>query len=130
VKALVVDDDPTSRFVLRLALNRILNWSTVEASNGVDALAKLGQQPVDLVFLDLHMPGYDGLQTLAAIRNSSAHAALPVIVVSADNDGEMVTRALALGISDYLLKPLTSVEIAAQVTRITSEAGANLERLA
>lgn len=125
MKALVVDDDPTSRFVLRLALNRILNWSSVEASNGVDALAKLGQQPVDLVFLDLHMPGYDGLQTLAAIRNSPAHAALPVIVVSADNDGEMVTRALALGISDYLLKPLTSVEIAARVTRIISEAGTN-----
>ncbi|MGE0865090.1 MAG: PleD family two-component system response regulator [Vicinamibacterales bacterium] len=130
MKALVVDDDPTSRFVLRLALNRILNWSSVEASNGVDALAKLGQQPVDLVFLDLHMPGYDGLQTLTAIRNSPAHAKLPVIVISADNDGEMVTRALALGISDYLLKPLTSVEIAARVARITSEAGANLERLA
>lgn len=118
MKALLVDDDPTSRFILRLALNRILNWSSVEATNGVDALAKLGQQPVDLVFLDLHMPGYDGLQTLEAIRNSPPHANLPVIVISADNDGAMVSRAAALGISDYLLKPLTSIEIAARVARV------------
>jgi two-component system chemotaxis response regulator CheY len=122
VKALLVDDDPTSRFLLRLALVRILNWTSVEATNGIDALAKLGQQPVDLVFLDLHMPGYDGIQTLEAIRKSPAYARLPVIVVSADNDGEMVSRALALGISDYLVKPLTSIEIAARVARVIGSA--------
>lgn len=122
MKALLVDDDPTSRFLLRLALIRILNWTSVEASNGADALARLRQQPVDLVFLDLHMPGIDGIQTLEAIRRTPAHAGLPVIVVSADNDGEMVSRALALGVSDYLIKPLTPIEIAARVTRVMGKA--------
>ena len=122
MKALLVDDDPTSRFLLRLALIRILNWTSVEASNGADALARLRQQPVDLVFLDLHMPGIDGIQTLEAIRRTPTHASLPVIVVSADNDGEMVARAQALGISDYLIKPLTPIEIAARVTRVMGTA--------
>lgn len=122
MKALLVDDDPTSRFLLRLALVRNLQWKTVEASNGLDALDLLDREPVDLVFLDLHMPRCDGLQTLQAIRKSPAHRSLPVIVVSADNDGEMVSRALQLGICDYLIKPLTSIEIAARVNRVYAKA--------
>jgi CheY-like chemotaxis protein len=118
VKALLVDDDPTSRFLLRLALIRNLNWTTVEASNGLDALGSLERENVDLVFLDLHMPRCDGLETLQAIRNSPKHQNLPVIVVSADNDDGMVSRALELGICDYLVKPLTSIEIAARVAKI------------
>lgn len=118
MKALLVDDDPTSRFLLRLALIRNLNWTTIEASNGLDALELLDRESVDLVFLDLHMPRCDGIQTLQTIRHSPVHHHLPVIVVSADNDGGMVSRAVELGICDYLVKPLTSIEIAARVAKI------------
>lgn len=122
MKALLVDDDPTSRFLLRLALIRNLNWTTVEASNGLDALDLLERESVDLMFLDLHMPRCDGMQTLEAIRKSPVHHHLPVIVVSADNDDGMVVRAVGLGITDYLVKPLTSIEIAARVAKIYAKA--------
>ncbi len=117
MKALLVDDDPSARFLLRATLTREFAWTTLEAPDGLAALKVLETNDVGIVFLDLHMPGLGGIETLRILRDSPRHASLPVIVMTADNHEEIVTEAITLGVGDYLVKPLRAAAITDRVTR-------------
>jgi len=100
---LVIDDEA----VLRQTLARILQRASFEvttAASGQEGLALLGQQPFDLVYLDLRMPDMNGMDVLKAI-----HARLPempVVLFTAQPDLNSALEALRQGATDYLLKPL------------------------
>lgn len=101
---LVVDDDTSN---LRMA-SHILSEQGMRASclkSGEDALAFLESNRPDLVLLDIHMSGMDGLETLAAMRANAATADLPVIFLTADDDAETETRGLEAGAMDFIKKP-------------------------
>ncbi len=72
------------------------------AGQGPEALAKLRAEPFDLVLLDAQLPGMGGPQFLEAFRGDAALAHIPVIVVSAEDDRDVVARCLELGADDYL----------------------------
>ncbi|MGH9789090.1 MAG: response regulator [Candidatus Acidiferrales bacterium] len=103
---LVVDDDPGSRRLLSRWLEEH-GWRVLEAPNGVAALTTARDEKIDLVFLDVRMPGaLDGLQTAVILRENSELRYVPVIAVSASAQETFRHRALAAGCSAFLSKPV------------------------
>lgn len=103
-KLLVVDDDAVNRTLLqRMFANE---FSVVCAANGLEALEVLEQETVDIVLLDLMMPGMDGFEVLSRIRQTPALNDLPVIIISAKSDNSDVVHGLELGAHDYIAKPI------------------------
>ena len=99
----LVDDDP----MVRTGLNFILKGEdgidvTWQASDGAEALTTLRDQPVDVVLLDVRMPGLDGLATLEELRGWQTRPR--VIVLTTFNTDDYVVRALKLGADAFLLK--------------------------
>ncbi len=101
---LIADDHPLFRAALRQAASDAMAAMTVHEAASLDqVLAVLDEQPdIDLILLDLHMPGNHGLAGLAAIR--AQHPGVAVIVVSANDDPRVVRRALDHGAAGYLPK--------------------------
>ncbi len=102
LNVLVVDDEPGSRYGMRRALQRE-KYSISEAPDGPSALAAIEKDHPDLVFLDLNMPGLDGLEVL---KRSQALPQPPVVViVTAHGSERTAVEAMKLGAFDYLTKP-------------------------
>jgi len=108
-RVLVVDDNQDIRELILFIL-RDAGLTAISAANGDQAIALLELHPVDLVLLDVMMPGKNGLQILSEIRQSPhpATAALPVILISAKSQTTDVDRGLALGANSYIIKPFTA----------------------
>lgn len=101
---LVVDDDTSN---LKMA-NRILSGEKMRVScmkSGEDAIKFLQENRPDLILLDIHMPGMDGFETIAAIRENKETADIPVIFLTADDDSDTETRGLKAGAMDFIKKP-------------------------
>ncbi len=101
---LVVDDDTAN---LKMA-SRILSAEKMRVSclkSGEDAIKFLQGNRPDLILLDIHMPGMDGFETIAAIRESEGTADIPVIFLTADDDSNAETRGLEAGAMDFIKKP-------------------------
>jgi CheY-like chemotaxis protein len=104
-RILIVEDHPTMRGAMRLVLEDG-GYRIEEASDGAEALRMVREDPPDLMFLDLHMPGMSGAEILGAIRAEPNAPTTRVIVVTADGE-EGRERALALGADAYFTKPFS-----------------------
>jgi DNA-binding response OmpR family regulator len=124
MKVLLVDDEPTSRRMLHRILVKQFGCEVVEATNGAEALDRLGKDDFWFVLLDLVMPVLNGVETLEAIRESETLASLPVIVLSAVTEEAAVRRVLELGVGDYLAKPLYPVQITNRLQRFAASLAA------
>ncbi|MBI4872028.1 MAG: response regulator, partial [Candidatus Riflebacteria bacterium] len=100
---LVVDDDQMARDMLARRLGT-RGYSVQTASDGPAALASL--DGVDLVLLDVSMPGMDGFEVLRLIRRKRDKTELPVLMVTAHTESQEVIRALESGANDYITKPI------------------------
>jgi CheY-like chemotaxis protein len=114
---LVADDDRTTRFILRQILRRDFGATVVEAEDGVQTIAALGDREFDLVLLDLHMPRLDGIGVLKATRGIPRLAAMPVVILSADRDEAHVRQALELGVLGYLTKPFQADQLSQRLEK-------------
>ena len=117
MNVLVADDDPTTRLVLKRLLIRDFDCTVTEAQNGLETLARLDEQRYSALLLDVHMPVMGGLEALEAIRGS-VHSSLPVVMLTAERGAAVVKRAVALGITDYLVKPLRPNRIGDRLARV------------
>ncbi|MEW6682465.1 MAG: sigma-54 dependent transcriptional regulator [Nitrospirota bacterium] len=102
-KILVVDDDPDIRKILQDRLEA-LRYLVVTAENGRKALEKLPQEEPDLMFLDLQMPGMDGIEVLRKLKD---HADLPIIIITAFGTIEKAVEAMKEGAFDFITKPFS-----------------------
>ena len=101
---LVVDDASMVRRQVAGAL-KTLGYAVIEAFDGVDALAKLDASPdVHLIMLDIHMPNMNGIEFLERLR--ARGSTIPVIVLTAEAEPEVIRRAKELGAKAWLVKPL------------------------
>ena len=111
IRVLLVEDDPRIRQALALALEDE-GFAVRTAESGEDALAGLDGGSVDLVLLDLMLPGIDGLSVCRTLRTRSD---LPIIIVTARSDTADVIDGLEAGADDYVTKPLVAGELTARI---------------
>ncbi len=109
IRALVVDDSQAMRRSLMYALQRMGPWlHTDEAQNGAEGLKKLTGGQYDLVLTDINMPLMDGLKLIRHIRQTEAYRTVPIVVITTESATEDRQRAMTLGASAYLVKPVQS----------------------
>ena len=108
---LVVDDDGHIREVVRFALEKA-GHRAIEAADGVAALARFAETPVDVVVLDIVMPELDGLETCRRLR---ALGDVPILFLSSRDDELDRVVGLELGGDDYVTKPFSPRELVARV---------------
>ncbi len=114
---LVVDDDVIS---LRI-LNKILStadYKVIEVNNGKQALEKLKHHQIGMVLSDVMMPVMDGLELLQVMQADPNMAMIPVMMITADDNSEVVTKALKLGAVDVIRKPFISEILLARVRNL------------
>lgn len=106
---MIVDDSSIVRKVIMrtLGMTELKDATIVEAENGQQALTKLREAWVDLVFLDINMPVMNGMQFIEALRDDEVLKDTPVIVVSTEGSKERIQRLSELGVKVYLRKPVT-----------------------
>ncbi len=102
---LLVDDNEMNRDMLSRRLQRA-GYIVLLATSGEEGLDSIRQQSVDLVLLDVMMPGIGGLETLKRIRQNYSKAQLPVIMATAKDQSNDVVQAFELGANDYITKPI------------------------
>ena len=104
-RVLIVDDNEMNRDMLSRRLER-KGYAVQEAESAQSLLERIRQEPVDLVLLDVEMPGISGLDALQKLRQQYAPIELPIIMVTAKDRSEDIVAALNLGANDYLTKPI------------------------
>ena len=118
-KVLLVDDDTTlTRFLSEFL--RGDGFETNIANNGQEALRVAYRERPDLVVLDVMMPGMDGWEVTARLRELSS---VPIIMLTAKNSENDKLRGFKLGIDDYVIKPFSFAELSARITAVLNRAG-------
>jgi len=108
---LIVEDDPNIRKLVRVNLVK-RGYTVKEAADSNQALALFQEEPVDLVLLDLVLPGLSGVDICAWIR---ARSEVPIIILSARSEEDLKVAALDAGADDYVTKPFGQEELLARV---------------
>ncbi|WP_028102952.1 sensor histidine kinase [Pseudoduganella violaceinigra] len=104
---LVVDDNPSNRMSLAVLLGRLPNCRLIEAGSGEETLLLTMQHDVQLILLDVHMPGMDGFETARHLQMAERTRTIPVVFITGVFMGdEFISHGYALGAVDYLVKPL------------------------
>ena len=109
-RVLIVDDDPHTRDILTRWITRE-GYTPLNASNGQNCLDLLASEEVDVILLDVMMPGMDGLQVCEKLRANDAWRAIPVVLLTAKDDMETRARGMTLGVSEYLTKPINKQDL-------------------
>jgi putative two-component system response regulator len=118
-RILVLDDEPANVLLLERLLEQ-LGYNNVESfTNPEEALPRILNQNVDLVMLDIQMPGTSGFDILEKIRESKQENEFrPVMILTADATSSTKRKALALGADDFLTKPFEAYEVALRVKNL------------
>ena len=118
---LVVEDSAMMRQLLVFALARIKGLRVTEAEDGVDGLRKLAADRFDLVITDINMPIMDGLKLVKRIRSDEVHKETPIIVITTEGSQEDRQRAMSLGATAYITKPIQAPQVIAQVKALLGD---------
>ena len=113
---LIVDDVEMNRAILTQFFKN--DYVIAEAANGQEALNIIRQQTVDIILLDLVMPVMDGFELLQVLKKTEKFAEIPVIVMTARNEGESEVRAVELGAADFITKPYNPAIVRMRVKNV------------
>jgi len=116
MRILVIEDEPAIVRTLERGLGAH-GYTVVSADNGEDGVRLAAAEPVDVVLLDIALPGLDGHQTLARLR--SQRQDLPILMLTARDDVQNKVSALEAGADDYLTKPFVLEELVARIRAMT-----------
>lgn len=111
LRVMVVDDMGVSRGLLVQAIEEMGIWKNLAENDGRAALAKLVADPVHLVLSDYNMPGMDGLELLAALRQNKSTARIGFILVTGTPTPEIVSKGKALGLNNIIKKPFSTASM-------------------
>ena len=119
-RVLIIDDSPTVVAVLRKVL-RSAGYDTREAGGAEQGLALIEQDPPELIFLDIILPGMNGFNALRAIRRLPASQHIPVIMISGNEHATEQFYANRIGADDFMKKPFSRHEIFARIEALLDE---------
>jgi two-component system KDP operon response regulator KdpE len=120
---MIVDDEPALRRALRTSLTAS-GFEVIEARHGEEALAMLGRAPVDIVLLDINMPGMSGVEACRRIRQFSGQMGIIMVTVRDSEDDKV--QALEAGADDFIAKPYRLRELVARLQAILRRQRAKL----
>lgn len=126
---MLVDDEPVMLEIVRALLEEVGYSNFVSIEDSTKAVDVLAEENPDILLLDLDMPDVDGFQVLQKIRLLDGYEHLPVIILTASEDPDSKLKALELGATDFLSKPVDPSELALRV-RNTLSAKAYQDQLA
>jgi DNA-binding response OmpR family regulator len=111
---LVVDDNPDAVDIL-CRLLEVQRLRTIPAYGGRECLEIARAQPVDLILLDVAMPGMDGLVVCTELAKDERTKTIPIILITALDDHETRVAGMKLGVSEFLAKPVNRTELMGRV---------------
>jgi len=118
-RLLVVDDEPMMLELLTTRLT-LAGYKVLRARSGSEAIATATHERLNGMLLDINMPGLDGFGVLEALGRHGVLKTLPVMVLTARNQGDDVRRAISLGARDFLTKPFKDQQLLTRVARLTA----------
>ncbi|MDD9269372.1 response regulator [Paenibacillus sp. GCM10023248] len=119
--ALIVDDEP----LMRMGIQKAINWSSYgigeiqTAPNGRIALQMVEERQPDLLLTDVRMPGLDGLELSRAVKER--WPAIKIVIISGYDEFSYAKKSIAIGVTDYLLKPIDSKSLGQTIDKVTQE---------
>lgn len=113
-----VEDEPDIRSVAELVLTRIGGFEVDSCGSGEEALERTGDFRPDLIILDVMMPGMDGIETLAELREIRGLETTPVIFMTAKVRRDDIATYMALGAVDVIPKPFEAVTLSDTIREI------------
>lgn len=127
LKIMIVDDEPLERQAIRLILERYRPKDQLvgEAGDGEEAVQIASKTKPDVILLDIRMPGLDGMEVAAILRPILPETRM--VIISAHGEFHYAKKAVALGISDYLLKPVDTEEMMKLLDRLELEVAGDRE---
>ena|SRR3972149_8267013 len=114
----IVEDQRSIRALVRGSLQQIGCKEITECEDGLIALKSLDLHPAHLIISDLNMPNLDGLGLLEAVRKKPGHEKTAFIMLTNRGDAELVRKAVALGVNNYLMKPFTIAALKAKIEAV------------
>jgi len=114
---LVVDDNAQNLELLCAYMEDLPNVTTIAASNGIEALARVGEGPPDLILLDVMMPRMSGFEVCQQLKSDPETRDIQIIMVTALNEVGDHERAVDCGTDEFLTKPVNRIEL---ITRVKS----------
>ncbi len=118
MKILIVDDFSTMRRIIKNLLRDLGFSNTQEADDGLTALPILKAGDFDFLVTDWNMPGMQGIDLLKAVRADAELAALPVLMVTAEQKREQIIEAAQAGVNGYIVKPFTAQTLKEKIDKI------------
>ena len=113
--AILVVDDQLQNIELLEAYLIPQGYEIVRAANGEEALRKLSDHKIDLILLDVQMPGIDGFEVIRRVRQDKLYCLLPIILVTALRETEDRIKGIEAGCDDFISKPVDKLELSARV---------------
>ncbi len=105
-RILIVDDSEMTRRLISTAIRRLGDIEYEEANDGFEAIQKLAAKFFDLLVVDINMPNINGLELIGYCKQSDQYHEIPIVIISTEDSHKDQEKGLALGASDYLLKPI------------------------
>ncbi|MBO6202361.1 MAG: EAL domain-containing protein [Selenomonas sp.] len=125
---LIVDDVEINRVVLTQFFQE--EYQIIEAENGQEAMALIERQPVSIVLVDLVMPIMDGFQMISMMKRNDQFAGIPVVVMTANNDGDSEARAMEMGAADFITKPYNPTIVRCRIRNVMAREEIEWRRVA
>lgn len=125
-RILIVDDVATNRIVMKVKLSAA-RYDVVPAASGAEALEIAASGGVDIIIMDMMMPGLTGAETCRRLRANPATSTIPVILVTASEDMEARMDGLSAGADDFLSKPVDELALLARVRSLLRSRGEEQE---
>ncbi|HEY9712618.1 MAG TPA: response regulator [Chroococcales cyanobacterium] len=119
-RVLLVDDDASIRELAAMGLEGMTDWKVELASSGAEALDKANHSRPDVILLDLMMPGLDGLEVIARLRNDPAVAEVPVILMTAKVEPQESDRYRKAGFCGLITKPFDPVTLSEEIEQMVA----------
>lgn len=115
---LIVDDSSSLRTVVKIALQRA-GYEVVEASDGVDALAKIGLlAKVHLIVSDVNMPNMDGIAFVKAVKQHPRHKFVPVVMLTTEDQASKMEQGRSAGAKAWIVKPFNPPQLLDAVSKL------------
>jgi len=114
---LVIDDAGSSRDIIRSTLSEIELCNIKVSHNGLDGLELINSDKFDLVITDWDMPIMSGLEFVMEVRAKYDKKSLPIIMLTANTQADMIKQAIAAGVNDYIAKPFQSSSLQLKVIK-------------